>query len=668
VDQPTDTPPKPKPIPKPAKRPPRAGVVGPLFSWELLRLTRRGQDARARFILATALFLVLTAFSLIWFRNTSAVDLFFGGSQTLTIQESSTFGASFSLTFVYGQLAILCLLTPAYAAGGIAEEKDKKTLVFLLVSDLTDREIVFGKFFGRTAFLLGVLLAGLPILAITQLHGGVSLKFLLLVYLITATTVVLLSAVSAVAAAQAETFRGGLFRAYGLTALIVIAGCGMGPWVSPFAVIYALFESEPNSREFFWFVGLAFPAAELLLAGFAVWLAMRAVRRMRARLTRNTPKPPPWVRERYRDEDREKAWQEKRRKEREEARRALAEAGPPLELTPDEPPPVPVPSTNGDGPPKRLKARRVVVAQPLPQPSATRDREGAGSTNGSEETGKDDRRWDSPRDRKRKAAGYRDPALHAAKNFTPRPKVADADPFYWKEKYTAGAVQTEDDESMRSMMYLIGGVLGLVVLFFFGLAVIGLVNGSEAGRSSARWLLLTAGATGVFGHLLQIGMAACGTVCRERQRLTLESLLTIPEPRRAILWPKWVVSLLRGWWWGGPAAAVLVFAFLTTNVPLTAIPAVVYFAAAVPFATSYGVWLSIRCHTVNRAVMWFLPVAGLVVVFPIAVCAWADAEWWWLWCGLLFTMTCGMIAGAGLFWRAATKAFDVETVLGPGRG
>jgi ABC-type transport system involved in multi-copper enzyme maturation permease subunit len=656
-----------RPKPRPAKKPPKAGWVGPLFVWELLRLARRGQDARGRFILAAALFVILTGFSLIWFRHTPAADLFFGAAQTLTIHELSVFGSSFSLAFLFGQLAILCLLTPAYAAGGIAEEKDKKTLVYLLVSDLTAREIIFGKFFGRTTFLLGIMLAGLPILAITQLHGGVTPKFLLFSYLTTAATVVLLSGVSAVAAAGAETYRGALFRSYGFTALIVIAGCGLGPYISPFAVIGYLYALEVDSPQMFWAVGFGFPALELAATGFAVWLAVRAVRRLRVRLVRSSPKPPPWVRERYKDEDREKARREQEEKERAErwvreaaARRRVFD--PPVVLIPDEPdPPQPVASVNGDGHPQRLKARRVVVAQPIssdptPQPPPR---------NGEGENG---RRWDSAGDRKKKPTGYRDPAMHAAKNWTWRPKIADSDPFYWKEKHTSGAVQTEDDEAMRNMMYLIGGVIALVVLFFLGIAVIALATDRGSGGSFARGLLLVAGGCGVFGHLLQIGMSAAGTVCRERQRLTLESLLTIPVPRRAILWPKWVVSLLRGWWWGGPAAAVLLFAYLTTDAPILALPAAAYLLAAVPFATSYGVWLSIRCGSVNRAVMWFLPAAGFLTAFPVAVCGWASSEWWALWAGLLFAVTCGLTAGLGLFWRASTKAFDVETVLGPGRG
>ena len=661
----SDSPPsRPKAKPKPTKKPPRAGLIGPLFSWELVRLARRGQDARARFILAVALFAILTVFSLIWFRNSAPLDLFFGASQSLTLQESARFGHSFILTFVIGQLAILALLTPAYAAGGIAEEKDKKTMPFLLVSELTDREIVFGKFFGRTVFLLGILFAGLPILAITLLHGGVAWQFLVGVYAVTGASVVLLSAVSAYSAASAETFRGGLFRAYGLTALIVLAGCGVGPYVSPFAVIiYMDLSLEANNIPTFWLLAAGFPLLELIVAGLAVWMAVRAVRKMRTQLTRKSPKPPPWVRERYRDEDKEKAWQEKQRKKREEQVRqekedrdlhaALAAQVPELQadVQPDAEP-------TADGGPKRLKAKRVVPKPYTPPPPPPKsDPEPPKNT---------DRRWDTEK-RGRGKKGYRDPSMHAARELTPKPKIGDHDPFFWKEKHTTGQVKTEDDEAMKGMMYLIGGVLGLIVLVFLGLSLLAMLTGSSNGASFARWLLLLAGGAGVFAHLLQIGMAACGAICRERQRLTLESLLTIPAPRRAILWPKWLTSLLRGWWWGAPSAGVVAIAFFTTEAPVAVVPAIVYLLAAVPFAATYGLWLSVRCTSVNRAIMWYLPVAGFLTAFPVAVCGWATGGLWWFWAALLFTVTCLLIGLTFLFWTLTVRAFDHETILGPGR-
>jgi ABC-type transport system involved in multi-copper enzyme maturation permease subunit len=667
----SDSPPPPKPKPKPkAKKPPRAGIIGPLFSWELLRLARRGQDARGRFILAVALFAILTAFSLIWFRNTAPVELFFGASQNLTIQESANFGHSFILTFVFGQLAILSLLTPAYAAGGIAEEKDKKTMIFLLASELTDREIVFGKFFGRTVFLLGILFAGLPILAITLLHGGVAWQFLLGAYLVTGATVLLLSAVSAYSAASAETFRGGLFRAYGLTALIVLAGCGIGPYVSPFMILWYMDSLVfANSMPVFWLLAIGFPVLELVLTALAVWMAVRAVRRMRTQLTRKSPKPPPWVKERYRDEDREKAYQEKQKKkreeeiqrEKEERHRLAALAAEAVVLEIDDSA-QPADDAAADGTPKRMKARRVMpVAQtlpgiPPPKPSP-RDPEPPKNT---------ERRWDTEK-RGKGRKGYRDPNMHAAKELAPKPKIANTDPFFWKEKHTTGQVKTEDDEAMKGMMYLIGGVLGLIVLVFFGLSFIIILNADQKGMAFARWLLLLAGGAGVFAHLLQIGMAACGAICRERQRLTLESLLTIPVPRRAVLWPKWLTSLMRGWWWGAPSALVLAIAFLTTEAPVAIVPAIVYLLAAVPFAATYGLWLSVRCQSVNRAIMWYLPLAGFLTAFPIGMCAWATGPLWWFWSALIFTVTCLLIGLTYYFWTLTVKAFDHETILGPGR-
>lgn len=648
------------------KKPPRAGLIGPLFSWELFRLARRGQDARGRFILAFLLFLVLTAFSLVWFRDTKPSDLFFGSSQTLSIAETSSFGSSFSLTFLIAQLAILVLLTPAYAAGGIAEEKDRKTLVFLLVSDLTNREIVFGKFFGRVGFLLGILFAGLPILAITQLHGGVTLKFLLSSYVITATTVVFLAAISAASAASAETYRGALFRSYGLTAIVVITGCGMGPQAGPFGIIPVLWLLEPGSPGTFWTITIAYPITELVFSAVAVWLAIRSVRAMRARLVRRSAKPPPWIITRYRKEDRDQERREEAERLKAEQleverirRNALANVSTvdvPMVLLPDEVAMNEAPATTAPV----ARAKRIPVA-PVSARSKVRPR--------NEIIPKvlipKEKEVKVPKKRKNQRMDE-----YTEEQTANRPRIQSTDPFYWKERFTTGSLKTEDDDAMRSMMYLLGGILGVVVLFILAIAMLTLIaNSGAAGsgrpdnRGTIKWLLLTTGGTGLFCHLLQIGLAAGGAICRERQRLTLESLLTIPVSRSAILWPKWMVSMLRGWWWGGPSALVMLFAMLATDLPVLLAPGVVYFLAVLPFATSYGLWLSIRCRNVNRAILWYLPVAGALVLFPIIITSWADVPLWLLWSGLLSGVTLGLILGAWGFWKHSEKLFDRETVL-----
>ena len=138
--------------------------------------------------------LTLLVFTVIWFHATYFYDLFFGTQQALSLEESSRFGEQFSLALLVAQMAVMVLLTPAYAAGSIAEEKERRTWQYQLATDLSNREIVLGKFFGRFVFLLGILMAGLPVLSLTTLIGGVDILFLIFAYLLTGSTVALLTA------------------------------------------------------------------------------------------------------------------------------------------------------------------------------------------------------------------------------------------------------------------------------------------------------------------------------------------------------------------------------------------------------------------------------------------------------------------------------------------
>ena len=570
------------PAPTPARRPrkkTRAGLVGPLFKWELVRLARRGQDARARFILAASLLAALTLFTVYWFPHVPVADLFTGTSQVTTIQESASFANNFALTFVLTQLAVLCLLTPAYAAGGIAEEKEKKTFPFLLVTALTPREIVFGKFLGRLVFLLGVMLAGLPVLALTLLYGGVSVRFLLVSYFITGSTITLLAAIGVASAAYSETFRGALFRSYGLAALHVCAGCGMTPFLSPFSVV--VFVYNTTSAEWANSIGFGYGGGELLVSLFAVGLAVKAVRNARAAPVR---RPPPRTR--------------------------------PRRETDDDPPEKVMP----------LDGAERVVARPV-EPARPRRRR---------------------------------PRLPP--EVLNRPRLGDRDPFWWKERYVAPAKRDADDDSIRGVVIAVGVVLALTLGFFALVALVSVLasGGSTASLKVAQRLLVIGGSAGVFCHLLMIGSAAAGAVCRERQRLTLESLLTIPVDRGRILWPKWLMSLGRGWWWGGPAAGCVVLGLLAATPPTLALPGAVYLLAVGPFAAGFGLWLSVRCRTVTRAVLWFLPAAGGAVLVPIAAWWATDPQSEWSGLGMLASAAAAVGIGAVGFWRASLSEFENE--------
>jgi len=65
------------------------------------------------------------------------------------------------------------------------EERERGTLQYLLTTCLGDGEIVAGKLIARTAFLLLILLTGIPILALLQLLGGVDLAYLVVCLVLT---------------------------------------------------------------------------------------------------------------------------------------------------------------------------------------------------------------------------------------------------------------------------------------------------------------------------------------------------------------------------------------------------------------------------------------------------------------------------------------------------
>src|SRR5262249_53016529 len=85
---------------------------------------------------------------------------------------------------------------PGLVAGTIAVEKERKTLEFMLATDLRNREIVFGKLVARLVTLLMYALAGLPVIGLAMMFGGIDPNLLLAGYGATVLTIFSLSALS----------------------------------------------------------------------------------------------------------------------------------------------------------------------------------------------------------------------------------------------------------------------------------------------------------------------------------------------------------------------------------------------------------------------------------------------------------------------------------------
>src|SRR5262249_42521634 len=151
----------------------RVHVVGPLLVYDLVRQARRGATTLIRCLYALLLLGLLYVLVTDHFPEYAGFKEFFAAPVARSIHDWARFAQRFVTSILPLQGVAVLLLTPAYLAAAIAEEKERKTIILLLTTRLRDREIVLGKLLGRLAHLACILLTGLPILLLTRLWGGV---------------------------------------------------------------------------------------------------------------------------------------------------------------------------------------------------------------------------------------------------------------------------------------------------------------------------------------------------------------------------------------------------------------------------------------------------------------------------------------------------------------
>ena len=261
----------------------RSSLFGPLVWWELVRLARRGHAARSRVLILYSLLLSTLGFAVVWsfYHLDSATRLILGINEPLPVGKAAALSETLALVLFEMQLLLVAAITPAYASSAISEEKDQETLALLLTTDLTDREIVWGKAMGRILFVLLAVLAGVPVMMITLFVGGVDPSFFASGYALTAGTAILSGAIGVGAACHTAETRTALVRAYGQSA-ILIGGVLIPPlaFLSPFAMlIYVGLDLENHSSVIRFACGFAYPVAQVIIASVLVATATRGLRK-----------------------------------------------------------------------------------------------------------------------------------------------------------------------------------------------------------------------------------------------------------------------------------------------------------------------------------------------------------------------------------------------------
>jgi ABC-type transport system involved in multi-copper enzyme maturation permease subunit len=191
-------------------------AIGPVFRFELVRTARRRRFFVARFLIGAILFVML-----VW-----AFVSQFGwralGLTRFSLHDLADFGYGVVASILTIQAGLVLVLAPALAASAIADERERKTLHYLLTSRLTAVEIIIGKLGARLTHV-GILLAStLPVVGLLTLFGGVDPRALLWMYAGTISTAFFLTGVCVFLSVQARKVRHALSQAYAFTALWLI--------------------------------------------------------------------------------------------------------------------------------------------------------------------------------------------------------------------------------------------------------------------------------------------------------------------------------------------------------------------------------------------------------------------------------------------------------------
>jgi ABC-type Na+ efflux pump permease subunit len=183
-------------------------LLGPIFNRELLTVPRRDRHYAARAAYLGALWIVAIT---TWLAT-------LGWARSATLGETARFGPLLFKLLTFVELALFFFFAALSAASSIAQEKDRRTFVLLLMTDMHDYEIVLGKLLGSLLPIALLLSASVPLLMMLLLLGGVALHQVLQAVLIVAATALAAGSLGGVVA----LWRDRTFQSLALTVLFLV--------------------------------------------------------------------------------------------------------------------------------------------------------------------------------------------------------------------------------------------------------------------------------------------------------------------------------------------------------------------------------------------------------------------------------------------------------------
>ncbi len=227
-------------------------MLGPIFAREWLTVPRRSRHYMIRSAYLGAL----------WVLGVTAWQATVGWNQTATLGDTARFGLLLFQIYAFVQLTLLLFFSALSAAGAVSQEKDRRTFVLLLMTDLRNYEIVLGKLFGSLLQILLLLAGTVPAFALLLLLGGVAPEQVAqAVLILTATAIAAGSLGGLIALWREKTFQVlALTVLFLILYLCVVRGVSILPavipsvdrstvaaaqrWLDPFQALQSVLESE----------------------------------------------------------------------------------------------------------------------------------------------------------------------------------------------------------------------------------------------------------------------------------------------------------------------------------------------------------------------------------------------------------------------------------------
>jgi ABC-type transport system involved in multi-copper enzyme maturation permease subunit len=264
--------------------------LGPVFAFEWLTASRRWQMYAVRALFVGLLFVAVL---IVWFEKVDPAVRQARGPVDRNAHAAA--GEALFYAFFGTLLSVTLLVAPGATAGAVCLDKARGTLLHLLVTDLSNTEIVCGKLAARLIPLLGLVTASLPVLSLCLLLGGIDPDAMLVAYAVTAGVAILGSALAFLLSVWGRKTHEVLLATYLFEVLLLLAYpialaldaywqrtvlASYANWTNPFILAYSPYlyrgATDPTDLTVF----LSFCAG---VTGVCVLLAVATIRRVTVR-------------------------------------------------------------------------------------------------------------------------------------------------------------------------------------------------------------------------------------------------------------------------------------------------------------------------------------------------------------------------------------------------